>query len=183
MSESNVEQLLSELNLVKPSPELDGRVLNCLTPSPPVKANLATAVHGRPRTAAVSGVAAAALLMGCAIGFLVGNSAGVTPEENAAALIVASNGDSPLTPDKGPLSSDVIASEFQGPAVSITCALVSQSQSSELHSSECQDCHSGLSESQKSFRERHLNFSQFATCTLCHAADVSLNVMGMKKVF
>lgn len=183
MSESNLEQLLSELQLVEPSPELNDRVLNCFKASSG-NVNSPSVVLAANRTTFIYGAVAVALLVGCAAGFFIGSSASATQQDGMTQSTgLQSNGKPPNTEADQHASTAVMAVALKGPAVGVTCGLTERTLSSELQASECQDCHSGLSGSQKLFQERHVALSQFATCTLCHASDMSLKVLKIENLF
>lgn len=180
MSESNLESLLSKLSLAAPSKELDDRMIACL--EPPASDAQPALNHLENRKSFFPAAIAAALLVGSVVGFLVGHR--TNPSERKAVAGFAPTTKSQESPRMGShVSKSTITTQLAGPEVTVACALVKFAGSPQIPNTACQDCHSGLAESINSFRQRHLLLAEFATCNLCHAADVSLNSAGSATLF
>lgn len=172
MSQSHLEQLLSQLELTKPSTALDDRVTELI--GTPASHLPQTHLRGWSRTVAFTGIVAATLLIGSAAGYLVRD---LTQKVHGGDTMSSSR--NPSTEKISGISNQQVSNvhvtpAFQGPTVGITCSLVSLQNPSSTLRTECQDCHSGQDDAEQRFLAKHATMSHFATCTLCHTSDVSL---------
>lgn len=196
MSESNLEQLLTELQLATPSEQLDDRVFACVSqsnhnvqpngqvqPKQQVQPNQYAPLKQTNKQKSVLSIAiAAALFVGSVTGFLIAQTTHHTAE-NAAASFNANTESMQSAGMLSHVSKSTITTELAGPNVSAVCALVKFASVPQMRNTECQDCHSGLADSVISFRKSHLLLAEFETCSLCHAADVSLNSVAAETMF
>jgi hypothetical protein len=168
MTESRVEQLLSQMTLEGPSTELNERV--------------SATIHGvKPAYVSGRSVSWGVLTAVAVVCLLIGAVAGQAMNRSE----VASNGDSDsdemkavsevVVKDDASEASDHVRivklrdheglwSRIQGPRVAMLCALRTEGSASE----QCLQCHSGLPDAESRFRDEHMLNPNFATCMWCH---------------